>query len=215
MSNRYVNQHVDDAEVIRLYLTGEYSFREIGELVGCSDDSVRRRIHKAGVYQPNLRLTRRHQKYHKAFEANRSDASIAAEFGVDVKYVNYRRMLHGFRDKRGGWGPRIDDERVKVLTEQGMTEKQIADILGFDRRTVGRSRKRQGIAPGSSNGNRRYTPEQIRRVEEMLDEGHSKRDIERTLGVNWNWLVKRYPGRGWTPAETGQYNRMRKQLDSL
>jgi hypothetical protein len=41
-------------------------------------------------------------------------------------------------------------------------------------------------------------------AEQMLDDGCSYREIERTLHVKSNILRKEFPGRGWTQSEGGK-----------
>jgi len=100
----------------------------------------------------------------------------------------------------------VDDELVAKLTRQGWSAQQIADHLNVTTRTVTRSRKRSGVDKPPPQW---MTAEEIARAEQMLDDGASLTEVARTLDRHPVSIWKRFPGRGWTDEQTGQYNALR------
>lgn len=84
-------------------------------------------------------------------------------------------------------------ERVAELTRQGVSGSAIADILGVTRRTVVRDRRRTGT---SLPAHPRIPQEKIDRAVEMLKDGCAYIEVERTLGISFSNLRKRFPGYG-------------------
>ena len=101
---------------------------------------------------------------------------------------------------------RVDDERVEQLTLRGLSLTRIAEIMGCSERAVSRARKRIGVAQPIP---RWMTAEEIALAERMLDDGASLTEVARTLDRHPTALWKRFPGRGWTSEQTGQYNALR------
>jgi len=102
--------------------------------------------------------------------------------------------------------PQVDDELVAKLTRQGWSAQQIADELNVTTRTVVRSRKRSGILGSPPQW---MTDEELAIAERMLDDGASLTEVARTLDRHPTSIWKRFRGRGWTPAQTGQHNALR------
>lgn len=102
---------------------------------------------------------------------------------------------------------------VSDLTWEGWTLDAIAARLNVTPRTVSRDREELKIArPWPS----RFTDDEHRRAQDLLDDGYSLEEVARTLGRNVETIAKRFRGRGWSPEQTGQYNRLlalRRQLD--
>lgn len=112
--------------------------------------------------------------------------------------------------------PSTRAERRKVVAEltwEGWTLDAIAARLNVTPRTVSRDRDELKITqPWPS----RFTDDEYRRAQELLDDGYSLQEVARTLHRNVETIAKRFRGRGWSPEQTGQYNRLlalRKQLD--
>lgn len=98
---------------------------------------------------------------------------------------------------------RIDDERVVALTKQGWSAQAIAEELGCGPSTVRRARQRAGVARPAP---RFLTPDEIATVEALLADGASLAEAARSIGRQHSTsLVHRFPGRGWTAQESGQF----------
>jgi IS30 family transposase len=50
-----------------------------------------------------------------------------------------------------------------------------------------------------------FTPEEDAKIQEMLEDGVSLREIERTLGRSQGVISHRYTGQGWTVREAGAW----------
>lgn len=101
-------------------------------------------------------------------------------------------------------GRRIDPEveqRILELNRAGWSDERIAVQLGICSRTVLRARHRNGI---------RFEPkvltaEELRRAEQMLDDGASYGELARTLGFTPAAFQRRFPGRSqWTRGGAGR-----------
>jgi transposase-like protein len=100
-------------------------------------------------------------------------------------------------------------DRIAELTRQGWSVRQIAAELGCNTRTVNRGRRARGVTQPAT---RRMTADEIARGEAMIADGCSLAEIGRTLGrpVTGESAIRiRWAGQGWTPEQTGQYNRLR------
>lgn len=47
----------------------------------------------------------------------------------------------------------------------------------------------------------------------LLDDGASYTETARTIGKGRTWVAMRFPGRGWTHAQGGQYGCMLRWAD--
>lgn len=98
--------------------------------------------------------------------------------------------------------PEIAD-RVVELTRQGHTARQISERLHISQRTVNRLRMKRGIGRPSLPT---MTSEMVARAATMLDDGASYAEVARTLGVDLSSIKRRFPGRGWTRQQCGQWS---------
>lgn len=108
--------------------------------------------------------------------------------------------------------PQERKHRVAVLTRQGMTAREISEICGITTRTVVRDRHDVGIAQPVA---RRLTADEVKIAEDMLEDGASYSEIARTLGVHLTCISKRWPGRGWTYAQTNDHIRALRQAGMI
>lgn len=113
----------------------------------------------------------------------------------------------------GQWRLRVArDQDIAELTRSGATIPQIAERLGITTRTVERARKRVGI----NKPCRRYTDDEVARVEAMLADGVSMKEIDRTTGRAIGSTSNRWGGRGgWTRGDGARYRMMRARLEAL
>ena len=101
-------------------------------------------------------------------------------------------------------------DRIVELTEQGLSTRQIADVLHITCRSVTRGRRRRGVSladPATP-----LTAEQIDHARQMLIDGASYAEVARTIGCNKETVRRRFPGRGWTREQSYDYLRTLRQL---
>jgi hypothetical protein len=102
--------------------------------------------------------------------------------------------------------------RVVELTHQGKTAREISDLLGVTTRTVVRDRREMGIAKPVP---RRLTDDEVRAVEQMLEDGCSYSEIARTFGVHLTCISQRFPGRGWTATQANEYRALLRKCGAI
>lgn len=102
---------------------------------------------------------------------------------------------------------------VRELAQEGLTIREMAARLGVTPRTIERDKWELGIT-------REYrgplTPAECHRAQAMLDDHESLAEVARTLGRCVQTISERFPGRGWTPHQVGEFNKLitiRKALD--
>lgn len=136
---------------------------------------------------------------------------VAAAAGVSRKTVYVAWKAAGVQRDRlpGRRPPLVSDQRVVDLSLQGLSVAEVARLTGFHRRTIERARARAGIAgptPQSMDG------QQIARAVQMLADGASYNEVARTLNVSVDQVRRRFPGRGWTKQQLGEYVAARRQF---
>lgn len=92
-------------------------------------------------------------------------------------------------------GVRLDEERIEMLTRAGWSASKIAAEIGCAKRSVQRIRKRLGLGQLPP---RWLTSDEIQQAEQLLADGCSIHEIERTLGRTRGSLHPRFAGRGWS-----------------
>lgn len=85
------------------------------------------------------------------------------------------------------------------LQEQGWKAADLAEHFGVSPSTITRLRRSLGVPTQF------LTPERVARIEAMLDDGWSFKEIHRTEGVDMETLRKRWPGRAWTMRQRDEY----------
>ena len=53
-------------------------------------------------------------------------------------------------------------------------------------------------------------PELLRRAADLLSDGASQREVQRTTGIARDTLRKYFPGKGWTYVEGGKFRALTK-----
>jgi len=101
-------------------------------------------------------------------------------------------------------------QRVAFLLRSGRSIREAAAEVGLAEATVYKIR-RQLIGPRQSSP-RPFTADEIARIEAMLDDGASLAEVARTVGRSYTLLQRRFPGRGWTREQCGEYNSMIRTL---
>ena len=94
------------------------------------------------------------------------------------------------------------DRQIAELTRRGSTAADIAKQLGLNPRTITRARRRMGVAQPAVP---RFSQDEVRRAEAMLDDGCSFREVARTLGRAHDTIMLKFPGRGWTSRQVAEY----------
>lgn len=108
--------------------------------------------------------------------------------------------------------PRVDRDEFRRLNEAGWTIAQLAPHFGISPTYVSRLRTKLGIvAPTRLN----LTAERLARIERMLNDGASFREIRRTEGADMQTLRVHFPGRGWTPEQSADHLRALRKLTPL
>jgi len=91
----------------------------------------------------------------------------------------------------------------------GLSTAEAAELLGVAPRTITRHRASLGLSqPRPAEQIRPKTPEELARMEAMLDDGAPIREVERTFGTTWRTVTQHFPGRAWTKSQAGQYARL-------
>lgn len=130
---------------------------------------------------------------------------IATQLGCSTRWVREVRHDPSRRVRIHNW------DMVVELTRQGCSARDIADKLGMSKHHVGyiRTKTHTNVhtkAPLLSD-------EDVQRAMQMLDDGASYAEIQRTLGHAFN---TRIPGRGWTREQTNEYicatRRLKKEM---
>lgn len=103
---------------------------------------------------------------------------------------------------------KVDRAVFADLAGQGWTNQALAERFGVTENTVTRLRKATGTVTAP-----RMTPERRARIEAMLDEGMSFKEIQRTEGADMSTLRKHFPGRNWTPQESSAYTAALRELE--
>lgn len=106
--------------------------------------------------------------------------------------------------------------RILELCGQGVSTRVIAEALKVHERTVQRVRRDYGTSGLQMH---RFTPEEVARIEAMLDDGCSYSEIGRTVGRHERTISNRWPGRGWTKEQAAELkaakSRTRKALREM
>lgn len=106
--------------------------------------------------------------------------------------------------------PRIVYEYQHIY-RPGLTIAEAARKLGCAERTISRARAQLGLADKVTH--RPADPARLERARQLLEEGASLLDVERTTGLTHKTLRRHFPEHhGWTAHERGVYAR---QLDKL
>lgn len=103
------------------------------------------------------------------------------------------------------------DDQVAFLTRRGWTMPRIAAELGCSQRSVGRARKRAGVANPPA---RPMTADDLALAEQLFADGCSIVEVEQTLGRARGTLARRYRGRGWTSRQAGEFRQFQRRLSS-
>lgn len=91
------------------------------------------------------------------------------------------------------------------MQSAGATNRQIAAALGVSRSTI----QRAVVAAGRPTPNRRVRPpETWERVRRLLADGCSATEAAATVGVTATAVLARFPGSGWTPAQSNAHRRV-------
>lgn len=137
--------------------------------------------------------------------------SVAKRLGVSKDTIDRDRAALGLPDIR----VLRREERMQVvrsLLARGLTVYEIGARLGVTSRTVERDKKDLKLTRRVAGWSvREYCLACI-----ILTEGASYNEVARTIGRDPNAVKRRFPGRGWTGRETGEFLKLwntRQALD--
>ena len=106
----------------------------------------------------------------------------------------------------------VDDEareerrqHVRAMTLAGCSAQQIADHIGCSRRVVIRDRRALGILQRPAR--QALTAGQLATAQALLDDGCSRTEVARTLGVWESTIRRRFPCHAWTPQQCADHAR--------
>jgi hypothetical protein len=92
-------------------------------------------------------------------------------------------------------------DQIAALTRQGLTPPVIADILHISTRTVGRARRKRGLAQAHSQP---LNAAEKQRAKEFLDDGVCYAEVARTMKRS-HWVIRRaHPGYAYTRAQVAE-----------
>lgn len=211
-----------DDEFIQLYGEGK-SPQQIANAMGLSPKSItgiRRRLDLPPFPRSSYKIN--HENFLDLYAKGLKCREIASELGVNESSVRKLRTRLDLppwprpeRKQRGGQKRKtiIDRELIRMLTEQGMGSRKIAEVVGCSDKSVVRIRRELGIS--KTEGHPGYPPETKAAAKAMLEGGASYEEVGRTLKVPSDRIRRWYPGMGWTTQQTAEYRWMLKQLEKL
>lgn len=103
-------------------------------------------------------------------------------------------------------------DRIAGRLRGGVDPRTIARDEGVSLATVYRIRLK---LEGARQTNRAFTDDEIARIEQLLDDGASLREVARTVGRDPKVISRRWVGRGWTREQVGDWLSMRWALPNL
>lgn len=111
---------------------------------------------------------------------------------------------------------KFDAELFKSLQSSGLSASQIAARMGVTARTVQRWRGRLGLLQRSDSpfATRPITTDRLERACALLEDGASRREVMRSVGVSYDTLRRHFPDLKWRPGD-GNYGRMFRELNRL
>lgn len=134
---------------------------------------------------------------------------IGAMVGVHENTVS-RALKRAGVDRPPSTQPhQIADDRVRELSERGVSRTDIANILGCSVRSVDRSRRRQGIAKTAAP---RLTEAELSRARELLADGASVHEAARTIGRSDRAIHHHLPGHGWSRTQISEHLALLRRL---
>lgn len=107
---------------------------------------------------------------------------------------------------------KIDHQRVRELGRAGWRNADIAIEVCCSERHVRRIRDGRTFGLDSA---RQFSPDEILHVEIMLADGCSYTEIGRTVGRSANVIARRWPDRGWTSIQAGEFRRLTQRLETI
>ncbi|WVX88035.1 helix-turn-helix DNA binding domain protein [Arthrobacter phage TforTroy] len=128
---------------------------------------------------------------------------LAAHFGVAPDVVTRSRRALGLPldpPRHAGGAPRKVDRDEFARLDPTMTLPELASHFGVSLATAVRVRRELGLARDHF-----LTQERLARIEAMLDDGWSFKEIHRTEGVDEETLRHHFPGRQWSKAQANEY----------
>ncbi|QBI98764.1 helix-turn-helix DNA binding protein [Mycobacterium phage Bobby] len=109
---------------------------------------------------------------------------------------------------------RAEERRVQIakLIRQGLTNKEVAQIVGVTDRTVNRARERKGLKKPQPP---RISEETLSAGYQMLLDGCSYAEVARTLGHSRDTWRRKLPGFAWSHVECGRFRKLQERYEGL
>lgn len=126
-------------------------------------------------------------------EAGLTDAEIATKMAYTTKYVEKLRRRYGIKKTQNGAPTKLSVEIVSKLVDQKFTAKEIADLLGSSRGTVGKFMSRHKIKcqherkGGQPKADR---SELAARMQALVNRGFTNERLADELGYSVDWVKK-------------------------
>lgn len=95
------------------------------------------------------------------------------------------------------------NEKIAEMTRAGLTTLEIAAWMQLSKRTVTRARRKVGASIRGPEIP--MSADELRRAEIMFEDGCSASEVARTLGRSPSAILRKFPGRGWTHVQCGEY----------
>lgn len=109
--------------------------------------------------------------------------------------------------------PRIPAAYTEIH-RPGLTAAEAARKLGCHERTINRVRAQLGLT--TKTGISRAEPARLEQARQLINDGASLLDVERTTGLARKTLRRHFPDyHGWSATERGIYARQVDKLNSL
>jgi DNA-binding CsgD family transcriptional regulator len=204
---------IDRDVLVKMFAEGATT-REVADHFSASLDRVNRIRRQEGIEMPG-RQTVDDEELIALVAEGKTPKAIAEHFGVKRDtIIDHMRRAGVPSTNQGGQPRRVDRDEVRRLFEAGTSNRQVASIMNISRKTAERIKAELGLVKRAE-----FVPipqETQDRAREMLEDGASYREVQRTLGLGDRWLRSHFPGMGFkSPTEAAQYRKMLQQLDSL
>lgn len=152
-------------------------------------------------------------KLREAIESSESTNEVVGKVGCSPCTVTHYMRVWGmerFVPRRSGPRKNLEfDNEILELSRAGVSLKQQSARLGVSVSHITRARVRLGVAKKVP----KMTREQLDRMAELLDDGVSYKEVARTMNVFPKTVRERFPGRGWTHQECGQFGMLNRYMN--
>ena len=170
---------VDPGEVRRLHTQG-LNDTQIAHIFKVDPSSIS--YHRRKMELPSNRKLDPETIRH-SWKKGLSNKQIANKLGVDRSTIYYHLRKMGLPANRQRRPSKVNPEDVRRLHMQGIGDTQIASVLGVTRSVIRYCRQQMGLpCIIKCAKSQPFTEDEVHRLKEMAQEGHSTREMATALG---------------------------------